>query len=397
MVQKKFLVIGIIILLVFAIGIYYYFPEKEGISIKPFSLQLNILVGGQVSSEILITNNEKTRQDFSVSLENLEEFGVIEEEFALESGESKILTISLKDSLQKVGIYPGKLVVKTDYLTKILPIIIGVKDKNRIFTINQNGAIGYSNVYPGGELGIDIEIFDMNGANLREIKIEYLIKNLDGELILSEQKDMTIYGSTSFTKVLVIPDSLAFGNYVFITLIDYKGIKSPAGYLFGVREKQNENLFNGKFFILVILVFLFGIFGMFFYFIKTRDDLMIKLKKQQSAELKRNLEFIKYSKAKLKKVKSVPKRKKKLRELEVAKEKVIKKIKLKQKRQRRVLKRLKKKGRKNEMTEKLKLWENQGYKMDDTEKEIKKISKIDMKGQVAEWKGQGYKVGFLNK
>ena len=167
------------------------------------------------------------------------------------------------------------------------------------------------------------------------------MRNLDGELISSEDEDLVIKGSLGLTKIIEIPKTLPYGDYIFITSVEYQQTKTTAGYLFNVLEKKE--IFSGslRFFITLVSIFIIGIFVLFFYFIKKRDDLLIRLKKQQNIELKRNSELIKSFERRIK-AKKTPQRKKKIKELKEVRKKIIKNIKVKQRIQRREFKKLKK-------------------------------------------------------
>jgi len=211
---------------------------------------------------------------------------------------------------------------------------------------------------------------------------------LEGESIFSEEENLVIKESISLSKIINLPKNLNYGNYLFVTSIDYKDSKSMAGYLFEVVKKE-KGVFSGefKFFLILIIFFILGILALFFYFIKTKDEVLIQLKRQQQEELYKNLELINDSKKQIEDLKSSFERRKKIKELFNVRRTIIKKIKVKQKKQRKEVKKLSKQNNKNEMKEKMDLWKKQGYKMIDTKKE--------MKNQLENWKKQGYDSSFL--
>ena len=365
--EKKVLITGIIIILIgisIFLGINYFF-EEESFS-KTSLLKLNIPLGGESVNNIKIVNYKETEQSFSLYFNGLKDLASIKDrEFTLGPKESMDAAIYFKDHKNEVGIYSGQLIIETPTIKEKIPVILGIEYPDSPFAIIQNSIPKYDNVYPGGKLGIEIKVFDIGGADSPSVKAEYFIQNFDNEIIESGWENLIVGGSVS--KIIDIKKTLPYGDYVFVTSIDYKETKSIAGYLFSISEKKEEIVSgNFKFFIIIILVFVGGILALFFYFVKTRDDLLIQLKKQQDKELKRSLDFVKSYKSELKKIRKVPEKKKKINELGKIKKKIVEKIKVKQKIQRKELKKLKKKGKKTEKKNKIASWKRQCFKMFET-------------------------------
>jgi len=399
--KSVYIIAGAIILItIFAFIYFNYFYEKESFSVNPVLIKLNIPAGAEAVNTIKITNNEKFSQNFKVYLNDLEGIvSISEDEFSLGPKESKELKLSFKDDKYVAGVFPAKVIVETSLFEKQIPIMLGIEDSNHVFAIILESIPKYRNVYPGGQLGVDINIFDIKEHFLKEVKADFYIKNFDDDVIYSDEGRTLIVDEKLTTfKITDMPKDLDYGDYLFFVELEYEGTKSVAGYLFNVGEEEKK-LFSGdlKIFIIIMIVFVIGIVGLFFYFMKTRDELLIQLRRQQSKELERNLVLFRGSRKQIQQIKDVRVRKKKLAKLGELKKKIVKKIKIKQKLQTKELKRLKKKGKKVDIKQKLKAWENQGYKMFETEKEVKKISKNALDKRINKLKNQGYNTGFLKK
>lgn len=396
MKRKTILITGAVVLLL-AIGILltvYYYPEQNVFS-RTSLLKLNIPLNGESINSIKITNYEKTEQNFKIYFHALDDIGSVDEgEFALGAGEKKEIKVYFRDNKNEVGVYVGQLIIETETARGEIPVILGIEDPNYAFAIIQSGVPKYDNVYPGGKLGIEVKVYDVGNVVPPTVEAKYYIKNFDNEVILSDEVNLVVDGSK--TEIIDIPKTWLKEDYVFITEIDYKGTKSIAGYLFSVTEKT-EGWLSGdiKFFVIVILVFVVGILALFVYFIKTRDDLLLQLKRQQSEELRKNLELFRGSRRELEKVKDVSERKEKIGELEKVKKRIVVSIKKKQRVQRKNFKVLKKQKRKEVMKTRLSAWKSKGYKMLDTKKEISKISKQAIGKQMKDFKEGGYATGFL--
>lgn len=371
-------------------------PQKKQFT-KTSLLRLNIPLGEEVNNSLKITNYAKSDTEFNIYLSNFGELAsVSESNFVLGAKESKDIEIIFKDGLGEVEVYVGYLIIETSFAQEKIPIVLTVEDPSHAFAIIQSSLPKYDRVYPGGKLGLEIKVFDLLGANINTIGANYYLKNFEDELIISGEEDLVVGGSK--TELIDIENNLEKGDYVFVTSIDYRGTKSISNYLFSVSDKEDSFFSsNIKILIIFLLVFFLGILGIIFYFIKTRDDLLVQLKKQQSFELKNNLELIRESEQELKKIKLPEKKKKvKVNALKKVRKKVVKRIKAKQKIQREELKKLKKRKRKKPFIKrKMEEWNKQGYKMYDTEKEIRKASGRSINKKLKEFKKQGYKTGFL--
>ncbi len=222
---------------------------------------------------------------------------------------------------------------------------------------------------------------------------------MNDETILNGNSDL-IVGTSGKTEIINIPSEWAEGDYVFISYVDYKGTLSFSSYLFSVSNPGKNDFFvNSSVFLIGVVVFVVLILGLVIYFINTRDSLLIQLRKQQEAEIKRNLKCIQISKKAITQSKEKPEKKKvKLEVLEKAKKNIIARIKKKQANQKKEIKNLKKtKVKKNILNDKLSKWKNEGYKLYETDDEIKKITHKSVKDHVDEWKRQGYDTSFLEK
>lgn len=310
--KKRKVVLAIIIILLIAVVVFVikYYPEEKSFS-KTSLVKLKIPVGGESASSIKITNYEKTEQNFNIYLHALEGLGSLDEsEFTLTAGESKEIQISFEDTKKEVGIYAGELVIETSDVTEKIPVILGVEDPNYAFAILYNVISKYDNPYLGGKLGVEIKVYDMNNIASQIVEAEYSIKNFNDEIIFSDETSLVVEGSKA--EIIDIPKTWTEGDYILVTEIKYKETTSTADYLFTVKEKKTDWLSGElKFFIIVIFIFIAVILALFFYFIKTRDEFLIQLKKQQAEELARNVNYLKRSREIVQKSKEAPKKKKK--------------------------------------------------------------------------------------
>ena len=291
----------------------------------------------------------------------------------------------------------GKLVIEGGSSVKKIPVIVAVQDSNPYFAIIQNPIPNYLNVYPGGKIGMEVKFSNLRDFNFHDIDVDYIVKNLEGETIISKKSSVSVKDSLVHTSpILEVPENVQPGHYVFVTLMQ-DGTKSSATYFFEIKKKS----FNAKigsfndYIIFGILIVIILMLAYFFYFVKTRTSLF-QLQRFQKRELARNHALIKKYESELRRIENATQREKKLRELGKKSKSVIKEIKEKQKAQREEIKKLKKVGRKDLIKAKLEQWEKQGYEMFELRSGIN-VSKKDIKEQMGEWKKQGYNMDMFKR
>ena len=385
MFKKKGLIIAgvILIVLAVAIGIYFKFSQSASFNITPdYPINMNLVSGAEARTSIKITNNEKESHNFKIELDRLNGIASVSEtEFSLEPEESNEIKIIFDDPKNVSHVYFANLIVTNTNFKKEIPVLLTFRDSASLFSIIQKPIPKYFEVYPGGKLGVDINVFGLGVKDYsKEVKASYELLSPE-ESVFYYEENLIVGDEYSFSKVFDINSELPYGKYVLVTSIEYNGLKSISSYLFEVKPKQNKFfLEKTNLLILVFFAFVILIVILFIYFIKSRDELLLALRKQQSRELTKNIELISAVQ------KRIPAKKEKF---EKAKKKVVIKIKKRQEKQIKELSRLKKKGvKKDKIKTQLEKWKKQGYGFPEIKEEIpeKSINK-----QIKSWKNAGYK------
>jgi len=386
------LIAGILIIIaILALVSFILLNKKTDFSVNTFFIKLSMPIGGEALREITITNQNR-EQNFKTHLVNFEGIASLEQqEFVLGKDESKKLIIYFNDSVGKSAVYSGKLIIEAKNSAKTIPILFYVEDESRIYTIIQTPVPNYASPYPGGKFGMEVEFFNLKDYVQHDVDINYYVKNLEGDVIFSDSEVLIIKDPFKVTKIFDIPKEMPYGNYFFITHLKTKNFESYAGDLFSVSQKENK-VFSSefKFFFGIVLVFLAGIFALFFYYTKTRDKLLIELRKQQRLEIQRNFTELGKKKEKIIQIKEKKKKKILLKKFNKIKKVVIHKIKLKHKEQRREFKKLKKEKKINVLKNKILEWKKQGYDIDALFAREEKHTKSD----AVNFKKQGYRFLF---
>ncbi len=376
--------IVILIVLAVVVGIYFKFSQPASFKITPdYPINLNLVSGAEAKTSIKITNNEKEDHNFKIEFKGANEIvSISETEFSLEPKESKEIKIIFNDPQNISYVYFANLVITNANFKKEIPVLLTFRDSASLFSIIQKPMPRYFDVYPGGKLGVDIAVFGTGVKDYsKEVKTSYELLSPEESIFYSEE-NLIVGDEYHFSKIFDISPELSYGKYVLVTSIEYNGIKSVSSYLFDVKPKKNEFfLEKTNLLILVFFAFVILIIVLFIYFIKSRDELLLALRKQQSRELAKSIELISAVQNRIPAKKEM---------LEKAKKKVLIKIKKRQEKQIKELSRLKKKGvKKDKIKVQLEKWKKQGYDFPEIKKEIpeKSINK-----QIIAWKKAGYRM-----
>src|SRR3989338_6710573 len=169
MSKKKGLIIAgvILIVLAVAIGIYSKFSQSASFNITPdYPINLNLISGAEARTSIKITNNEEESYDFKIEFTGANEIASLSEtEFSLEPKESKEIKIIFNDPQNGSHVYFANLVVTNTNFKKDIPILLTFREPASLFSIIQKPIPKYFDVYPGGKLGVDIDLFASGGKD----------------------------------------------------------------------------------------------------------------------------------------------------------------------------------------------------------------------------------------
>ncbi len=395
--KRRFWIIGLLIAV--AIAVFCFFINsgligrqdsyENGFEVKQLLLRENILVGGGGSSIITIKNLEKDSQTFKIGLFNLEGIASVEEsQFVVGSGEEKKVAILFKDIKNKVDVYVGNIVIEGNKAVKKIPVVVGVEKESPSFTIIQEPMPAYGEVYPGGKLGMEIKIFNLKDYEEHKVKINYFLKDFNGNVLMPDEENRVVGERTSITKIINLPEDIGYGKYVFVTLIDNENIGS---YIFDITKEDKEVFDTTEYLVLIVLVFVIGVFLIIFYFFRERDKFLIELNKQQNREVRENLSVLRKYKKEINKIRDIEEKKQKLRALEKNRKEILAKIKRKQKIQKNELSKLIRENKLKEAKRKLDLWKKEGYNFSEIHRGLKGLSKTDILNKMRQWKRQGYK------
>jgi hypothetical protein len=410
----KWIAVLLIFILLTAGGVfawYYFTPEEtESVDFETDTLFLKVAIrkGGEVTSNIKITNTGKNPRPFMVGIKEMENLASIKEDkFTLIPNEEKTIEINFSGRDTFPGVRLGELEIFSDKESRVIPIILEIQSESVLFDSNINLFPTGAEVVPGQKLSAEIKIFDLASVGISNVDVDYSIRDFSGTTIFSEtEEDMVVDDKYTFTKTLPLPPTLPNGNYAFITIVTYDGSVGTASIFFNVGgEVQSTGgggeLFSEKNTFYIAFGFLFVIFFvLLLYALFSRDKVLRELQNQYRSELKRQSRLTREQEvthyAKLKTPVEKKEYKKEIKKIKKQRLGAIKEI------QQERLKKFKKIGGKEKVLKKqLEKWRKEGYNTSVLEKKYKLPTKESIKkktrSKLKKWKAQGYDTSVLEK
>lgn len=138
---------------------------------------------------------------------------------------------------EKPDIYPGKISLKGPSTEKEIITIIEVDSAEPLFDVDVEVLSGSKKVFPGEELLLEVNLFNVRGFGRVDVVVDYAIKDLQGNLIASEHETLAVETQSKFTRALTIPSDLRPGNYVAFAKVTYADSVGTSSDLFEVTAK----------------------------------------------------------------------------------------------------------------------------------------------------------------
>jgi large-conductance mechanosensitive channel len=216
------------------------FPEFK---VTPELIKVKLKQGETKSEAITVENTGETILEFVIDLTDVKKFAVLSDyAFDLLPGQSKKVTAAFTASvLTEPDVYTGWIFVKTKELVKTIITVIEIESREPLFDVKMSIPQEYKNIVAGDNIVGDITIINMGDILPVDINVDYVIKDLNGNVIDIQQETVAAKDLLSITKRMETLKDLKIGDYVFYVKVYYNGNFAMASDLFsiiGFEEKR---------------------------------------------------------------------------------------------------------------------------------------------------------------
>lgn len=382
MVKKR--VMSLLVVMFIILGSVFVSSEgitgniiKEDFEVDSLLLKVSLVEDRFIEKEIKISGLEEG--DISLSVENIEGVSLSDNDFFLNSGESKKIRVSFNSSDLNPGVHVGKIKVVSAEDSASIPIIFEIESKDVFFDLNLDVSNKYSSVKPGEDFVVDMKIYDLANLGTSKVEIEYYVRDTNGNVLISEAEGIIVSDESSISKTIALPKDISEGTYIFSAVIKYQSSIGVSSRFFDVSNKgsneSNLNFGSLNMFSILMAIFLIVLLGLLVYFIRSRDKMILGLRRYNSMELKRQKDLL------LSQAKILSKSSKDVDRGEINREvkEKVKSLKKKQKERVSAFKSLKRKGDSASMKKKLEEWKKKGYDTSPLDYKLKGLSSVEMK------------------
>ena len=193
--------------------------KKAPFEVDQILIKVLIKSGEFITKELRIMNTGEKEATIDVWAENLLDIvSIAESSFTLKLGQTKALNLYFSSSVkekkieQKPGVYVGKLIVKSGNLKEEVPIIVEIESSNVLFDMNLNALARDRRILRGTDSVIEVRLFNLEGIEPVNVNMQYFVKDLNGNTIITESETVVVKTQASFFKTLNIPKDLRTGN-----------------------------------------------------------------------------------------------------------------------------------------------------------------------------------------
>lgn len=189
-------------------------------------------VGRDIVKTFTVKNTGNVELEVSIATTGITIL-VSAQRFILAPGEQKQITLSFVSD--KVGLYTGKIYINADDIQKEIAVSIGVESITALFDISLDVPSEYSQVIKGGTIKAQVTLINILG-NTVDVTLNYVIKSIEGIVILEEAETFAVERQSSFVKSFKLPRDINPGTYIIAAELRYANSYAVASKIFEVIE-----------------------------------------------------------------------------------------------------------------------------------------------------------------
>jgi hypothetical protein len=162
------------------------------------------------------------------------------DEFTLASGAIETINIDFVSdrSTTDPDVYAGKINIVSSQ-SDIVPVIIEIESEYVFFDLNLNLET-LQELNPGDDVEFTIKLFNLQGFDPTSVKMEYSLRDLHGNEMMTESESVVVSTQTTFTKMINLGSDLPIGDYVFSAKAKYGQSVGTSSYLFHISKYSSS-------------------------------------------------------------------------------------------------------------------------------------------------------------
>ena len=167
---------------------------------------------------------------------------------------------------KQVGSYFGEIKAAAAGIEKSATVVVDVQSDSVLFDVKIDIPTAYKEVAAGGDLKVQITLFNVGAGKKVDVTPTYIIKDRQGNAVYESSETFAVEIQKSYVKTIRLPKSLKPGDYLAIVELRYEKSFAVSSELFKVVAKEEESIL-AKFKSSTIVVASLIVLGILFLFL----------------------------------------------------------------------------------------------------------------------------------
>jgi hypothetical protein len=258
-------------------------PTQPDIVLTPHELNLTLSFNNishtsqRVTHVIYVSNRGNVEQTFAITSSGLGDMVIINATLiTIPAGEVRSFSVDFIAPFEEQDMF-GFIFVGQYELSIFAHITSNPLwfDSN-IVVLNKNYQVSR-----GSQLRTRVELVPMGDTQTLDVTLNYVIKDYDGKIYLTQQETILVNKRTSFDKIFNV-GSLPLGNYVVALDLIYPGGVAPSSAHFEITKQDISTLFGIILFFLTVSILAVSFFIIFLIIKKKRIEKWRRMKEIES-------------------------------------------------------------------------------------------------------------------
>lgn len=221
-------------------GVISYGVERTVFTLDNDILEAKLKLGDTSAQQIRIKNKDFRAIDIEIDISDVDEFVSVDtSEFTLNKSNSMNIEFILAPLDKEPGIYTGRIKIISGTISADVFVIVVIEEEKPLFEIDLSSINGLNNMEAGDIINVDISTSNEINTDV-DIEFSYLIKDMDGNVILSKEDSVTIDKRTGLEYKINISDDIELGNYIIFTKIIYNDNIITSSDILTVKDTEEE-------------------------------------------------------------------------------------------------------------------------------------------------------------
>ena len=210
------------------------------IKTDPQIIRVNLKRLANISKQVFLTNNGQEKAYLAAETKT-KWISIASPNIEVEGGSQKPLDVSINP--EQGTVQTGSITIYGGIKEKTVPIIVTTSTQDSGLGVSLDISAKFRSIEPGTEIAPDITIINLNKARKPTLDVEYLVKDLQDNVIMRSVEQVSIDKEFKKTKKLSLPSFLGEGDYILAAIVSQNGATESAAEIFSISKgHQKESI-----------------------------------------------------------------------------------------------------------------------------------------------------------